>query len=224
MPDRSVIVGGGGMVSNHRLVLFTHALCRLSYRAPLVRSFAPDLRLICFAIRRSARTDYCGHCHRRLRFQRIRLGLIFARQQNQPVRRLFGRNQRQLKADFGLSTEIFGTRHPAQIPRALPATLNRSSGSRPTVQFVTFLARLWTPRRGLGVRAGGAALPKVRADNALGCPAFNHNRFQSEGSGKRESSSGGAHSPRATGFLRGWKRWSITTPASSGFPESMSLS
>jgi hypothetical protein len=26
-------VGGGGMVSNHRLVLFTHALCRLSYPA-----------------------------------------------------------------------------------------------------------------------------------------------------------------------------------------------
>jgi hypothetical protein len=25
--------GGGGMVSNHRLVLFTHALCRLSYPA-----------------------------------------------------------------------------------------------------------------------------------------------------------------------------------------------
>ena len=26
-------VGGGGMVSNHRLVLFTHVLCRLSYPA-----------------------------------------------------------------------------------------------------------------------------------------------------------------------------------------------
>jgi hypothetical protein len=28
-----VRVGGGGMDSNHRLVLFTHALCRLSYPA-----------------------------------------------------------------------------------------------------------------------------------------------------------------------------------------------
>jgi hypothetical protein len=25
--------GGGGMVSNHHLVLFTHALCQLSYPA-----------------------------------------------------------------------------------------------------------------------------------------------------------------------------------------------
>ena len=27
------MVGGGGMGSNHRLVLFTHALCQLSYPA-----------------------------------------------------------------------------------------------------------------------------------------------------------------------------------------------
>jgi hypothetical protein len=32
-PIAVVQVGGGGMVSNHRLVLFTHALCRLSYPA-----------------------------------------------------------------------------------------------------------------------------------------------------------------------------------------------
>jgi hypothetical protein len=30
--------GGGGMVSNHRLVLFTHALCRLSHPAKVVRA------------------------------------------------------------------------------------------------------------------------------------------------------------------------------------------
>ena len=35
--------GGGGMVSNHRLVLFTHALCRLSYPAVSATVTGPGL-------------------------------------------------------------------------------------------------------------------------------------------------------------------------------------
>ena len=52
-------VGGGGMVSNHRLVLFTHALCRLSYPATL-RTTAPGFRSGLFRdrARRSERSSW----------------------------------------------------------------------------------------------------------------------------------------------------------------------
>jgi hypothetical protein len=52
-------VGGGGMVSNHRLVLFTHALCRLSYPATL-RTTAPGFKSGLFRdrARRSERSSW----------------------------------------------------------------------------------------------------------------------------------------------------------------------
>ena len=37
--------GGGGMVSNHRLVLFTHALCRLSYPATKFINAVPSMNV-----------------------------------------------------------------------------------------------------------------------------------------------------------------------------------
>ena len=45
--------------------------------------------------------------------------------------------------------------------------------------------RLWTLRRGVQGDVGLAALPRVRAKNALGGRTFNHIRFQPEGSGMK---------------------------------------
>ena len=40
-------MAAGGMVSNHRLVLFTHALCRLSYPAVGGKTNGPDTSGLC---------------------------------------------------------------------------------------------------------------------------------------------------------------------------------
>ena len=62
-------VGGGGMVSNHRLVLFTHALCRLSYPATL-RTTPPGFksRLLRDPARRSERSSRASPSSTPLRF------------------------------------------------------------------------------------------------------------------------------------------------------------
>ena len=65
-------VGGGGMVSNHRLVLFTHALCRLSYPAaygpPLGEGVQGDVGLAALP-RVRAKNALGGRMFNHIRFQ-----------------------------------------------------------------------------------------------------------------------------------------------------------
>jgi hypothetical protein len=129
------------MVSNHRLVLFTHALCRLSYPATL-RTTASVLRPMWFAIARSARSDHRGHRHRPLRFALIGPPRVVLSHRNQSIRRLFrGNDHREVKANVGLSPKVFGTYH-GEIPCARPCNAQRV---RTVPDRRNFLTRLWTP-------------------------------------------------------------------------------
>jgi hypothetical protein len=165
------------MDSNQRLVLFTHALCRLSYPATLgITGLGFRARFFRDPAKRSERLLRASPSSTSLQSHQPWSGS----HHDQSVRGLFGRrNQRQSKADFGLSTEIFGTRHRTD-PCALPATLNSSSGSQQTELFchagATPATRYWPSSSPANRRSRIRRLPKPIPGRSANSSPIDENR------------------------------------------------
>ena len=139
------------MGSNHRLVLFTHALCRLSYPATL-RTTAPGFKSGLFRdrARRSERSSWALPSSSPLRSHRpdpCSPGPSQSIDSPPLPRKRSSRGEGRCRLVGGNTRYSALCRSP--VPRR--ATHRRAYGSRPTV---TFLAGMWTPERRIGTEWG----------------------------------------------------------------------
>jgi hypothetical protein len=113
-------VGGGGVASNHHLVLFTHALCQLSY--PVVtkgsnRLMASPLR--CLRVRFAVGTCFSRHCRSRgpgRGLVRVILGQSSQYGRDHVVRVYQGQSQ----TNIGLTAEIRSAWHDGPLSQRAP--------------------------------------------------------------------------------------------------------